>query len=88
LHSSVNRPRVPNCMPSDVIVIRRLSSFLDVDETLFRRTVFFAKTFVYAGIMPDMNVAADFYARYDIREVLGKLVSSKNASPGKCKHLF
>lgn len=26
--------------------------------------------------LPDMNVAADFYARYDIREVLGKLVSS------------
>jgi len=24
--------------------------------------------------LPDMNVAAEFYARYDIREVLGKLV--------------
>ena len=24
--------------------------------------------------LPDANVAADFYARYDIREVLGKLV--------------
>ena len=26
--------------------------------------------------LPDVNVAADFYARYDIREVLGKLVLS------------
>jgi len=24
--------------------------------------------------LPDVNVAAEFYARYDIREVLGKLV--------------
>jgi len=24
--------------------------------------------------LPDMNVAAEFYARYDIREVLGKFV--------------
>jgi len=26
--------------------------------------------------LPDVNVAAEFYARYDIREVLGKFVFS------------
>jgi len=29
-----------------------------------------------ADNLPDINVAAEFYARYDIREVLGKYVCS------------